>query len=123
MQNYIPYFLPGFFARKLTKFEEYYSSIKLVSGIFIFPSYYILATISTYFLFNNIWISIIYFITSPILGAHCLVWADRYFKSQNLISLFSNIKKEIRKVAKLKIKRKEIIQKIRKITTLFNHPK
>jgi hypothetical protein len=77
IQNYLPYVIPYWIAKKITIHIEYHAPIMMTIGIFLFPLYYY---ISWYLFTNEItgtnWAYLGYIILMPLTGFYCLHYVN-----------------------------------------------
>ena len=112
LTNYIPYRLPKFIAKLLTKSDSYVGPIKMTSGIFLFPIFYALWI----YLFHhfighkNEWWTVIFAISLPISGAFALWYTQRYLNFKSYIRLVSLFYRQPKLADKLLEERKAIIE-------------
>ena len=75
INNFLPNFIPGLLAKKIKIYIGYASTIKLMSGLFIYPIFYGLQIYLIQHFFSNKWITLGYMLSLPIFGL--LAWAYR----------------------------------------------
>lgn len=111
IQNYIPYKLPFFIAKKITKEIEYHAPIMLSVGILIFPLCYSLLVIGFYHLISTSALHlIIYFAFLPLSGFYCLHYIDLFQKTKGRLKLYLMLRKSDESFLKMSNLESEIIR-------------
>lgn len=81
LTNYIPYKLPYLLTKKIAKNIEFFSSVNIALGTFIFIFYYVLQSVAVTLYFNNYWLTLVFLFSAPFLG----------FFSLNYLLLFKEV--------------------------------
>lgn len=111
IQNYIPYKLPFFVAKKITKEIEYHAPIMLSIGILVFPLSYFLLVFGFYHLVSARALYLtIYFAFLPLSGFYCLHYIDLFQKTKGRLKLFLMLRKSDERILKISILEPEIIR-------------
>lgn len=110
VQNYLPYKLPYWTARKLTPEIEYHAPIMLTVGIGIFPIFY---SVMVYIFYVQIsqeaFMLSLYLLSLPLSGFYCLHYLDFLDASRNFFKLNPVFKKQHMKIAELQTLKSDII--------------
>jgi glycerol-3-phosphate O-acyltransferase/dihydroxyacetone phosphate acyltransferase len=93
IHNYLPFKLPGIFAVKMTKDVTYQGPINMVSGIFTFAAFYLVYGSLFYLFFQNIILTLIYFVALPISGFVTFYYWGYLLRVFEDIRLFSTFRK------------------------------
>ncbi len=119
VHHYLPYLLPARIAKAISKEPEYHAPIKLVSGMLIFPIWYvILVSVFSHF-FTRIFDVIGYALSLP-LGAFYAIHYYRFFGRAKMywkMLSFSRNRQDV--LADLQRRRNEIINQLEKIKTMI----
>jgi len=122
VNNYIPYWIPGFFADKITKKEDFRGSLVLSFGLLSFPIFYLLQCIliQKYLggifsipVFDN-WLWFFYLLSLPFTGFFALRYKERISKiihSWKLVSLFFTKRRLVTEVIH---EREELLESLEK---------
>jgi glycerol-3-phosphate O-acyltransferase / dihydroxyacetone phosphate acyltransferase len=91
VNNYIPYWIPGWLAGRLSQKPEFRGAIAMVAGTFTFLVFYTLQVILVSRLFDTTWITVAYGLSLPLSGAFAFYYwhTVKYIRSRwRLVSLF-----------------------------------
>jgi len=93
VNNFLANFIPAFITKKVNTYAGYDSTIKLMSGLFTYPIFYGLQIFLVHRFCGNLWITLAYVISLPVLGL--LAWAYRkYFIKVRKWNRWEKVKKE-----------------------------
>ncbi len=117
IQNYIPYKIPYWVAKKGTSQIEYHAPIMMILGILIFPFYYF---IMAYLFVSNIsannYYLTAYLISMPITGFYCLHYIDFFKNIKNFFKfnpVFNSLDERVESLIILKKEITEILDEAR----------
>ncbi len=122
LNNYIPYWIPGFLADKITKKEDFRGSLVLSFGLLSFPIFYLVQCLliqnflggifAIPMLDNFLWL--FYLLSLPFTGFFALRYKERLskiFHSWRLISLFFTKRRLVTEVIR---EREELLESLEK---------
>ena len=111
IQNYIPYKLPLFVAKRITEEIEYHAPIMLIVGILVFPLFYALFLVGFYHLVSTGAFHLtIDFVFLPLSGYYCLHYVDLFRKSKSRVKLYLLLRKSDQRILKMRNLESEIIR-------------
>lgn len=91
VNNFLPFEIPGWLAKRMSKSREFQGPIAMVLGTFTFLIFYSVQIWLVHYTFNRTWLTITYGITLPLCGAFTYYYwhTVAYIRSRwRLISLF-----------------------------------
>jgi len=68
INNYLPYILPSYIAKKISSDRGYRAPIMMTAGIFLFPIFYGIQIFLVHTLLQKSWLSVIYAVSLPLSG-------------------------------------------------------
>jgi 1-acyl-sn-glycerol-3-phosphate acyltransferase len=104
VSNYLPFKLPEWIAKKISA-REYHGSVTYLLGIFTFTLFYILQLWAIQKIFNEVWITVTYFILLPLTGFFAFFYWRRFTSvigKWKLNSLFSRKKGLIQSIIEMR---------------------
>ncbi|MEQ6118486.1 1-acyl-sn-glycerol-3-phosphate acyltransferase [Reichenbachiella sp. MALMAid0571] len=102
IQNYLPYKIPYWTARKITSEMEYHAPIMLTVGILVFPIFYCVMGYAFYTLVSKDLLMIsLYMILLPVSGFYCIHYLDFVDRVRDFVKLNSFFKKTDLKMSEL----------------------
>lgn len=109
IQNYLPFRIPFWIAKKITLHIEYHAPIMMTIGIFLFPIYYFMS----WYLFanqvpDNNWIYFGYILLMPLTGFYCLHYLEFLKNLKSFFKLNPIFKSADKKVKDLIALKKDI---------------
>jgi len=113
--NYIPFLLPGTLAKKLTPYREYRSSIKLMSGLFIFTTYYILTGFLVLYLTKLWWAVPLYLFVAMTSGLFAFRYSEIFTQWKELKRIFLNLYTNRSRISMIKKQRSFLINQLKTI--------
>lgn len=108
LNNYIQFKAPYLLAKRIVKNVEFFSSVNIAAGTFIFLIFYIIQTLIAYNLFEG-WIAFFYFLSLPISGYVSMYYWRSYKKLRGRWNFYLMQKNTPQELIKLKRMRGEII--------------
>lgn len=110
VHNFIPYKLVNFLTKKITKEIEYYSSVRTLLGLILFPIYYLILTIIFYQSIKDYGYLVLYIFSMPLTGYFALNYGNWVSITKKRLRFFWLwfYKKEL--IKKLLKKRTEILK-------------
>ena len=109
VQNYLPYKIPYWTARKITNEMEYHAPIMLTVGIVVFPIFYSILGYSFYvFVSKDIFMISSYVILLPLSGFYCIHYLDFVDRVRDFVKFNSFFKKTDLKIAELITLKKDL---------------
>lgn len=112
--NYLPYKLPGFLARRLTDSIEYQGGIKLVVGMVTFPLFYSVQIWLAFVVSGNFYIALAYGLSLPPSGFFALYYWYRSEIIRTNLMLISLFYQRNLLISNLVMQRREIIKMLGK---------
>src|SRR5690606_28571820 len=86
--NALPFYFIDRFIRNKVKDKSFWSSFFLVTGITLFPVYYLIILIPLTFIISNFWISVLIIFSLPFAGKIAFNWYILFRKTSGIIRLF-----------------------------------
>ena len=80
LTHYIPYKLPYHIARSITKDITYHAPIMMTAAVIIFPIFYGLNLWIVQYLFQNVWVTVVFAVLLPISGFFVLWYWDKFLR-------------------------------------------
>lgn len=110
--NLLANYIPGFLARKLKLYPGYDSTVKILSGILLYPIIYGLQLFLVQWYFGNWWITLIYFLTLYPLGILAWNYRQRFLKWKKERRMIAWQKNNPEEVQRLFQQQKELLEKL-----------
>ena len=120
INNYLPYKLPYYITRAITKKTDWHGALFIVLGVFTFIIFYSLQIYCIYRLYHNLWISLGYFVVLPITGFFAYAYHLRFTNLRGKWLIFNLFMKRATLISKLISMRQEIISEFEKAKVEFN---
>lgn len=118
--NYIPFRLPYYIARKIVKQVEFFSSVNLTLGTFLFMVVYGIETVVVNSFFGPA-IAVVFLASLPLSGYFSLYYWIEYKKIKGQINYNRAINKNYKEVTELKKLRQEIIAVTEKVVKPYTN--
>ncbi|RMG22964.1 MAG: hypothetical protein D6730_15465, partial [Bacteroidetes bacterium] len=102
LTHYLPYTLPAHLARRLTDEIEYHAAIMMVSGMLLFPAFYVLEIcLFHHFLSPGRWFTLAFGLSLPLLGIFSLYYGQHWMDLRQQFKLWL-----------IYLRKKELLQKL-----------
>ncbi len=114
LNNFIPYWFPQRVAKSIVKWtdmEEYTAPVMMITGVIVFPFFYLIESFAVYWFFG-VQIAFLYLITLAPAGFFALFYGTKWIKQRKKWRLWAIFTKRANLVANLVTQRKEIITDI-----------
>lgn len=120
INNYLPYKLPYYIARRLTEKDAWYGALYLGFGVFTFLTFYSVQIYVVHRLFHDPLITLGYFIFLPITGFFAYYYSRRFTNLKGKWLVFNIFMKRSALISRLIIMRQKIIAEFEKGKVEFN---
>lgn len=85
--NYVPFKLPHYLTKKIVKNIEFFSSVNIGFGMFIFLVYYLFCGLAVYCIFDDYRFGLAFFVIAPLSGLFSLNWWKLFRELQGLMKV------------------------------------
>ncbi len=106
--NYLPFKIPFWLSKKIVKNIEFFTSINLGFGMFLFIFYYLIQTTLVFAVFNSLTMLFLFLLLAPASG----LFALNYWRLYQEVKGMTQVIKHNSEVAHLSKQRKEIIKEM-----------
>ncbi len=112
--NYLPFKIPNWVSRKITKSAEFHGAITMVVGIFTFIIFYSIQLWLVQHYLHNLWITLCYLIALPLSGFFAFFYWKRFTNLRGRWMIFSLFYKRTNLITSLISMRQQIIDELEK---------
>ncbi len=120
VNNYLPYKLPYYITRAITKVKDWHGALFISSGIFTFIIFYSLQIYLVHRLFHDPWITLGYFIFLPVTGFFAYAYHRKFSNVKGKWLVFTLFMKRATLVSQLITTRQSIVTEFEKGRNEFN---
>jgi glycerol-3-phosphate O-acyltransferase / dihydroxyacetone phosphate acyltransferase len=114
INSYLPYKLPYFITRAITKKEDWHGALFVVSGVFTFILFYSFQIWLIHHLFHSTWITLAYFVFLPITGFFAYAYHRRFTNLRGKWLVFNIFMKRATLISQLMNQRQNILAEFEK---------
>jgi len=110
--NYLPYKLPYRLTKKIVKHIEFFASVNLASGTFMFLIYYLILVFVFAQFSPSTWLTLVFIVSLPYSGFYSLFYYRKFRKTIGLFNLYNLHKSDPVKYKKLFAQREQLFNNI-----------
>jgi len=114
VNNYLPYKIPNWVSRKITKLPQFYGAITMIAGTFTFLIFYSIQLWLVQHYLHNILITLCYIILLPLSGFFAFFYWKRFTNLRGRWMIFSLFYKRTGLITSLISMRRQIIDELEK---------
>lgn len=114
INNYLPYKLPYWITRKITKDAQYFGAITMVVGTFTFIIFYILQLWLVQHYFHRTWLTLLYLAVLPMSGFFAFFYWKRFTNIRGRWMIFSMFYRKTSLITSIISMRQHIIAELEK---------
>jgi len=114
INNYLPFKIPNWVSRKITKQPEFYGAITMVVGTFTFLIFYSVQLWLVHHYLHTIWITLCYLVALPLSGFFAYFYGRRFVNLRGRWMIFSLFYKKTNLITSVITMRQRIIDELEK---------
>jgi glycerol-3-phosphate O-acyltransferase / dihydroxyacetone phosphate acyltransferase len=114
INNYLPFKLPKWISKKITKQPQFFGAITMVIGTFTFLIFYSVQLLFINNYFHTIWITLCYLVTLPLSGFFAYFYGRRFTNLRGRWTIFSLFYNKTNLITSIINMRQHIIDELEK---------